>query len=132
MSKLYKFQTPRSHGGEEEQTALLNEGKFYGRGRTPVAIRRNGGGRARTGGAVALCETLVEGEQGRNEAATMLHGNVQSRLSACNAWLAKAEKLLLAGSSPTPRAEDGAEGVPGAGFGFEEGPGRSSDAVTRI
>lgn len=37
---------------------------------------------------------LAEQEELRREVASMLHGNVQSALSACNVWLAMAEQLL--------------------------------------
>lgn len=94
-----------------------------------MVIRVRGKVKDKDDGRAGLCETLAGQEQVRKEVASMLHSNVQSRLSACNVWLAKAERLLLpdAGSGPakTPRgkSDDGvvrgvafAEGMPASGL----------------
>lgn len=46
-------------------------------------------------------QNVLSDEGVRKEVASLLHSHVQSRLSACNVWLAQAERLLLEGSAPS-------------------------------
>lgn len=76
-----------------------------------VGVGRKLRGKRGRGGESALYETVAEEELLRKEVASMLHSSVQSRLSACNLWLAKAEELLL-NAPPPPQAVLASTGGP--------------------